>query len=101
MEVNTFLTNVYAWFKDFFSLDIVIDKKTFLFGCAESEMINLVICHLKYYIYCSRCKENPLYLNKFKAVWINLYKIEKQRAVKNKCTRLFDEKWKVFTKLNE
>ena len=27
VEVNTFLTNVYAWFNDFFSLNIVIDKK--------------------------------------------------------------------------
>ena len=98
-KVSTFLRNVQSWFCDNFTFNIRTDKKTFILGCSESEMVNFINYHLKHFIYFTKCKGNCLSLNRFKVFWINVYKVEKQIAWKNNCTNQFEKKWKLFESL--
>ena len=95
-KVSTFLRNVQSWFCDNFTFNIRTDKKTFILGCSESEMVNFINYHLKHFIYFTKCKGNCLSLNRFKVFLINVYKVEKQIAWKNNCTNQFEKKWKLF-----
>ena len=77
------LSTVATWFFEFFTFNIVTEKKAFILGCSESEFINTINYHLKYYIYSSRCKENQLLLTKFQNIWKKVYYIERNIAFRN------------------
>ena len=97
-----FLSTVATWYFEFFTFNIVTEKKAFILGCSESECINTINYHLKYYIYTSRCKENPLLLTKFQNIWKEVYYIERNIAFRNKCMQeQFENKWKLFENLSE
>ena len=100
-NVTLFFNNVQSWFMDIFSLRIVVDKKTFLLGCSDIEMINLINYHIKHFIYCCKCRGKPLMLNNFIATWTNVYKVERHLAYKNNYVDKFEKKWTVFHKLRD
>ena len=100
-NVTLFFNNVQSWFMDNFSLRIVVDKKTFLLGCSDIEMINLINYHIKHFIYCCKCRGKPLMLNNFVATWTNVYKVERHLAYKNNYVEKFERKWTVFHKLRD
>ena len=85
----------------FFTFNIVTEKKAFILGYSESEFSNTINCHLKYYIYSSRCKDTQLLLTKFQNIWKEVYYIERNIAYRNKCMEQFENKWKLFEKLSE
>ena len=98
-SVVLFLNNVESWFMDFFSLRIVVDKKTFLLGSSDKEMLNLINYNIKYFIYCCKCRGKPLVLSNFIATWTNVYKVERQLAYTNDYVNQFEKKWNIFHKL--
>lgn len=51
-KVQRYLSTVATWFFfSFFTFKIVTEKKAFILVCSESEFINTINYHLKYYIY--------------------------------------------------
>lgn len=96
-EKSFFAKKYTFWFNETLSSNMITDRIFFfILGCLEIETASFGNYHLKHYTYLNKCTGNCLPLIKFKAIWTDVYQVEKQSTWKNNCIDQLEKKWKLF-----
>ena len=96
---QNFIKSVIAWLSTY-DIDCHISEKYFILGWQEeqsySKVLNFIILYAKYYIYLTRCKEQPLSLLVFKYKLKFMFKVHKQIAYTEEKHETFLKEWSQY-----
>ena len=78
-------------------------KKWFIFGWergkTESKILNFILLYTKYYIYCTPCNQQSLFLEVFKIKLLFMHKTHMEIAINNNDLTKFEKEWSQFLPL--
>ena len=96
--LNTGMSSITA-----FMLNGLIVCLRFIFGWergkTESKILNFILLYTKYYIYCTRCNQQSLFLEVFKRKLLFMYKTHMEIAINNNDLTKFEKEWSQFLPL--
>ena len=101
-RIQTFIKKVTGWLNAY-GIDCSPTEKWFIFGWergkTESKILNFILLYTKYYIYCTRCNQQSLFLEVFKRKLLFMYKTHMEIAINNNDLTKFEKEWSQFLPL--
>ena len=98
--------NLYSQFHGLlreFNTDIDLDRKKIILGpyCSKYSAENVIILHLKFFIYRTKCTKDRLSITSWKYYMKSMYKAYKTMFQKNRQFDIFQREWRSFIPLFE
>ena len=101
-RIQTFIKKVTGWLNAY-GIECSPTEKWFIFGWergkTESKILNFLLLYIKYYIYCTRCNQQSLFLEVFKRKLLFMYKTHMEIAINNNDLTKFEKEWSQFLPL--
>ena len=79
-----------------FEIDSVSQASKILGDKGLPQVVNMVFIAVKQYIYCKRCKKEPLNIREFRSILYDYFNIEKFYATKDLSLHKFNKKWNII-----
>ena len=103
-KTQEFLKLILTWFENY-NIHFNLSEKLFLFGIDKDQKLtntlHFFLLYAKYYIYCSRCNNQPLMLAVFKKKLFFMYKMHMEIAFTNNSLETFLKQWSPYKSLLE
>ena len=98
-HTKQFIIELSEWLKSY-DIKYTITEEFFMFGKQEEQTypkaVKVIILYAKYYIYVTRCKQLPLFLNAYKKRLKFMYKVLQCIASKNNMFDMFQKEWSQY-----